>query len=400
MSEALAGLRVLEIGNFVAGPYAASVLADFGAEVIRVEVPGRIDDSRRTGGQEPLDPGRSPFFAAGLGRNKRSLSLDVRRPDGRLLLLELAARSDVLVENLQPGRLEEWGLGPTELAEANPGLVVLRLSGYGQTGSWSRRPGFDRAAQAFGGLTFLTGQPDGPPLPAGLVVADYGAAVWGVVGVLLALQERERSGRGQVVDVALYASLLPMLNEIPSRYLMHGEVRRRSGSHYPRSPLLQVLETASGEWIQLAALGQRDFERLARAMDRSDLLSDPAYATDNARERNREALTAQVAAWAASLPADDCLGRLERAGVACSPIHDIAALMAHPQVAERHDFQEVLDPVYGPLPAIATPPRLSRTPASQPRPGPSLGADTDGILSGLLGLGHEQIERLRRAGVV
>jgi crotonobetainyl-CoA:carnitine CoA-transferase CaiB-like acyl-CoA transferase len=396
----LAGVRVLDLGNYVAGPYAATILADFGAEVIRVEVPGRIDDSRRTGGVEPQDAGRTPFFAAGLGRGKQSLTLDVRRPAGRDLFLRLAAVSDVVVENLQPGRLEGWGLGPAELEAANPALVLLRISGYGQTGPWASRPGYDRAAQAFAGLTFLTGHEDLPPVPAGLVVADYGAAVWGVLGTLLALRERESSGRGQVVDMALYASLLPLLNEIPTRYALHGEVGGRRGASYPRSPLLQVLRTRDSAWVQLAAVGQRDFERLADAMARPDLVARPEFATETDRDANVDALVAEVSAWAGSLDVADCLAALEDAGIAHSPVHDIAGLMAHPQVLARDDFPPLDDPAYGAIPAIAPPPRLSRTPAPPPRPARALGADTEAILSEVLGLGAEEVEKLRAEGVV
>jgi crotonobetainyl-CoA:carnitine CoA-transferase CaiB-like acyl-CoA transferase len=400
VSGPLAGLRALDLGNYVAGPYAAAILADFGAEVIRVEVPGRVDDSRKTGGVEPEDPERTPFFAAGLGRGKRSLTLDVRRPAGRELFLRLAAVSDVVVENLQPGRLEEWRLGPAELEAANPRLVLLRISGYGQSGPWARRPGYDRAAQAFAGLTYLTGHRDRPPVPAGLVVADYGAAVWGVLGTLVALREREASGRGQVVDMALYASLLPLLNEAPTRYALHGEVRERQGASYPRSPLLQVLRTGDGAWIQLAAVGQKDFEKLARIMEREDLLDRPEFATEEERDRNSEALVAIVAAWIGGQEARACLAALEAAGIACSPVHDVATLMSHPQVLAREDFPLLQDPAYGGIPAAAAPPRLSRTPAVAPRPGPALGADTEAVLQDLLGVPAEEVRRLRSEGVV
>lgn len=395
----LSGIRVIELADWIAGPFCASVLSDFGAEVIRIDLPGQVVNTRRLHGMELIDDERSPFFAT-FAHDKKSLSLDIRTATGRELFLALLAKCDVLIEGFRPGTLARWHLDTPTLEEANAGLIVLRISGYGQTGPWSDKPGLDRVASAFSSATHITGHPDGPPVRSGVGFVDYSTGLWGVVGILLALIERSESGRGQSIDQSLYESVLPFLCEIPLRYQRYGEIAERSGNRVPGVSPGDAFLTADGRWIQISASGEVQFERLAKAMDRSDLLADARYVNMQLRDENNAELTATIGEWVSRRSADEVQEVLDRWGVAAARIQNVEELVNHPQVLARDDFINIDDSIFGSLVLANVLPRLSRTPGEIKRAGPLLGEHTEEILSGLMGLSAESIESLREAGVI
>lgn len=373
----LAEVRVVELANFISAPFACQLLADFGAEVIKVERPGQPDQSRTAGGLHPADAQRSPYFATGLGRNKRSVCLDLAAAGDLAALLELLRTADVLAENFTPGTLEKWGLGWPRLHELNPRLVLVRISGYGQSGPWRDRPSVDRTAQAFAGLTHLTGSPDEPPVPAGLAVADYSAGYLAALGTLLALRERDSSGLGQVVDISLYDALLPMLCEMPAEFGCYGRVRSRSGDYYPGSPLMTVVRSQDGAWLQIAVLGPAAFRRFAAAFGQARAAEDPRFASADAQDRHRDELRELVGNWVAVRTAREVSELCDAARIPCATVQDFAQLWAHPHVVARGDFITVPDDGFGTVPATGVIPRLSRTPGAVVRAGPQPDQDRE-----------------------
>jgi crotonobetainyl-CoA:carnitine CoA-transferase CaiB-like acyl-CoA transferase len=403
-SRPLDGVRVLEFGNYLAAPYAGAILADFGADVIKVERPGFLDRNRLSGGRaDPADPERS-FSFMNLGRGKRSLTLDIRTDDGRDLFSKLAATADVLLENFRPGTLEKLGLGPELLLERNPRLVVLRLSGFGQTGPLSGLQGTDRTAQAFTGLMYVTGHPELPPVKAGLPIMDYIGGLTGALGVLLALRAAERAvpgeRSGQVIDLALYDPVLPMLGDYPERIRRYGEAYERTGNHIRRTAPGDTYQAADGRWLLLSAPSDAIFARLAEAIGRPELAADARYATPDDRELARGELTAIVREWAAGRTRAEALTSLAAASVPAAPVNSVPDLMADPHVAARGGFVEVADERLGPVLVAAPQPALTRTPGRIERTAPRPGEHTDEILRELAGLGDVELEALRRAGVI
>jgi crotonobetainyl-CoA:carnitine CoA-transferase CaiB-like acyl-CoA transferase len=398
-SDPLADLRVIELADWIAGPFAASLLADFGADVVKIELPGVRSNSRTNGTLEPVDPGRSTNFAAS-ARNKRSLTLDVRTPRGRGIFLDLIAGTDVLVESFRPGTMERWGLGWEALEAVNPRLVMLRISGYGQTGPWRDRAGFDRVAQAFGGLTYVTGTADGPPVRAGLGVADYGTGMLGAYGVMVALHERVRSGRGQQIDLALYETVLAMQGRIAVDYLRDGKVRERTGNAVPEVAPGDVFRTADDRWLHISASGDALWVRLVGVLERPDLLDDGRFATKASRSAHSREINQVIEKWVGARSADEVQRMLHQAGVACSPIMSIAGVLSHPHVQVRGNVVSAPDPAFGELGMIEPLPRMSRTAGRVRHTGPRLGEHTEEILTARLGLSPEQIGTLRRTGVI
>ena len=395
----LAGIRVLDLATFLAGPFCAATLAEFGAEVIKVEQPGIGDPARRFGSPTPCGD-TLPFL--GENRNKTSLTLNLKTPEGADLLKRLVAGVDVVVENFQPGTLEGWGLGWDVLSQANPRLVMLRISGYGQTGPYRGRPGFGRIANAFGGLAYLAGWPDRAPVtPGSATIPDYLAGLYGVMGILMALRARDRDGIGQQIDIGLYEPVFRILDELAGAFQQRGYVRERMGpgtvnvcphSHYP---------TADGCWVAIACTSDKIFERLAQAMGRPDLARADAWGTTAARLAAREAVDELVGAWTSAHDRDAVLAACEAAQVPCGPVASIAEIFADPQVAARGNIRRIDDPRVGETVAIAdTVPRLTRTPGAITGLGPALGADTDRLLSGLLGLDAGELARLRALGAI
>ena len=399
MPGPLDDVRVIELADWIAGPFAGSLLADLGADVVKVELPGSLSNSRTVVAFEPGDDERTPDFAAA-ARNKRSLTLDIRVPAGREVLLRLVAHSDVLVECFRPGTMERWGLGWEVLEDLNPGLVMLRISGFGQTGPWRERPGLDRVAQAFGGLTYVTGTADGPPVRAGLGVADYATGMLGAFGVMVALHERQHSGRGQQVDLALYETVLAMQGRIAVEYLRHGKVRERTGNSVADIAPGDAFRSADARWLQISAGGDVSWARLAEAMGRPELTGEERFATKASRYAHRSELDGLIAEWVGGLMADEVEGILSRAAVPCSPIMSIADVLTHPHVAERGNVVTASDASFGELGMIGPLPVLSRTPGGVHSTGPGLGEHTQEILTSRLGYEPDEIHALHDAGVI
>ncbi|WP_439534592.1 CaiB/BaiF CoA transferase family protein [Polymorphobacter sp.] len=387
MSEskaALAGLKVLDLATFIAGPYCATFLAEFGADVVKVELPGTGDPVRKFG--TPTDCGDSLVWLSE-GRNKRSLALDLRTAEGAATLKALAEKADVLIENFQPGTLERWGLGADVLQALNPRLVIARVSAYGQTGPYSDRPGFGRIANAFSGISFLCGDPSLPPgSPGTATLSDYVSGIYAALGVLVALQARAVSGRGQIIDVGLYEGVFRMLDELAPAYARSGFVRRRMGagtvnavphSHYP---------TQDGKWVAIACTNDKIFARLAAVMGRSDMAGDGPYGTLDRREARRSEVDAFVTHWTSGLGRDAILALCETGQVPCGPVYGIDEIFDDPHYAARQNLVDMLDPRAGPLTLPNVVPRLSDTPGSVRWAGRALGADSAEVLEDWLGL--------------
>ena len=396
--QALQGCRVLDVASFLAGPFCATQLGEFGAEVIKVELPGVGDATRRFGTM--TDCGDTlPWMSE--SRNKKCITLDLRKPDGVALIKRLVAQSDVLVENFQPGTMERWGLGWDVLSAVNPRLIMVRISGYGQTGPYKDRPGFGRIGNAFGGLSFLAGYPDRAPVtPGSATIPDYMAGLYGALGTLLAMQAREKTGRGQVVDIGLYEPIFRILDELAPAFQHKGYVRQRMGpgtvnvvphSHYP---------TKDNRWIAIACTNDKIFARLAEVMQRPDLAEEASWGTLAARERDRAVVDETVAAWTAQYDRADLLVMCESSQVPCGPVYAIDEIFEDPHYAARGNILRMQDPRLGELAVPNLVPRLSDTPGHVNWLGPALGAHNDEIYRDMLGLDAAEMERLRTAAVI
>lgn len=393
----LSNLRILDIGTRIAAPFAATLLGDFGAEVIKVELPGSGDFMRGIG---PFDADGHSLWWAVEGRNKQSITLDLRRPRGQDLFRALVRKADVVVENFQPGTLEGWGLGPDELARVNPDLILTRASVYGQSGPYRDRPGLDRNGIGFGGLLYLTGYPDRPPVRPGIIISDYLTGVFNALAIMIALYHRDvHRGGGQTADLALYESIFRVLEHTLPAYDRLGIVRGREGNRLKNSAPLDNWPTGDGQSICIVAAGDGLFPRLARAIGRPELLDDARFATSLARVGERAALTAALEAHLARADAAEWITRLNAAGVPSGPINDMAEVFADPQVRAREMFVELPHPQLGTIKTTGVPVKLSATPAAIERLPPELGADTDAVL-GEAGFSAEEIAALRGAGVV
>ncbi len=393
----LAGVRVVECGTLLAGPFCGQLLGDFGAEVIKVEDPGAGDPMRQWG-QVKVE-GRSLHWPI-IARNKKSVTADLRRAEGQALLRGLLERSDVLVENFRPGTLEKWGLGPAELAELNPRLVVVRVSGYGQTGPYAPRAGFGSIGEAMGGVRYLSGEPDRPPSRIGISLGDSLAATFAALGAVLALRARDRTGRGQVVDSAIYEAVLALMEAVVPEWELAGYQRQRTGSILPGAAPSNVYPTRDGDEVLVAANRDTVFARLAAAMGRPELAGDERYATNDARGAHQAELDALVAAWTATQDADALLDALAGAGVPAGRIYQTKDMLADPHFAAREAVVRLLHPQLGDFPLQNVAPKLSDTPGAVRTLGPELGAHNDEVYRGLLGLGDDELDRLRAGGIV
>ncbi len=376
----LSDLKVVEMGTLIAGPFCGQVLGDFGADVVKVEDPGKGDPMRQWG--RSLPKGLSPWWPV-IGRNKRSVALDLRQPEGRELALALIDQADVLIENFRPGALEKWGMGYEALAARNPRLVMARVSGFGQTGPYSERAGYGLIGEAMGGLRYVTGEPDRPPARAGISIGDSLTALHAVIGVMMALHHRERTGRGQMIDAALYESVLSVMENLVTEYDLTGYVRERSGSILPGIAPSNVYPCANGESLLIGGNGDAVFARLAATMGREDLAADLRYATHAARGENQAELDGIVSAWTRNWPLPELLALLETNGVPCGRIFRAPDMLEDPQFAARQSIVEVDHPVFGKVKMQNAFPRLSETPGSVRWPGPALGAHTREVLESL-----------------
>lgn len=407
--SALTGLRVLELGQLIAGPFAGVMLAGFGAEVIKIEPPELGDPLRKW---RKLHEGTSLWWRA-MARNKRSVAIDLREVEGRELIRNLVATGmiDVLIENFRPGRMESWGLGWESLHALDRRLIMVRISGYGQTGPRASQPGFANVAEAVGGLRYLTGEPGRPPVRSGVSLGDTMAGMHAAFGALAAVQARDGgpgrrgTGEGQVVDVALSESVFNMLESLLPEYDFLGHVRERSGSK-----LEGIVPTgtypckagASGEerWVAIGANSDTMFQRLMTIMGRVDLAEDPALRHNDGRVVHEGRLDQAIAAWTSTLTVEQALAELEKAEVAAGPIQSIADIASDPQFIARAMFDQVTLPDGRMLKIPAMVPRLSATPGRTNWMGGELGGDTLTVLSELLGYPQEELERLAEAGVI
>ncbi|NUT45159.1 MAG: CoA transferase [Thermoactinospora sp.] len=390
-------IRVVELGQLLAGPFCGQLLGDFGAEVIKVEDPGRGDPMRQWGREKPY--GKSLWWPV-VARNKKSVTCDMRTPEGQDLVRRLVAESDVLLENFRPGTLERWGLSPEELHTINPRLVITRVTGFGQTGPYAPRAGYGSIGEAMGGLRHVTGDPDRPPSRTGISLGDSLAATHACVGTLVALHQRERSGRGQVVDSAIYEAVLAMMESLVPEWQQASYQRERTGPVLPNVSPSNVYPTLDGDEILIAANQDSVFQRLATAMGRPELAQDPRYATHGSRGESMDELDGIIAAWTGGLPADDLLRTLNDQGVPAGRIYTAKDMFADPHFAAREAIVRVPHPDFGELAMQNVVPKLSQTPGGVRSAGPALGQHNDEIYRGLLGLSDQEFAKLRSARVI
>ena len=392
----LAGLKVLELGQLIAGPFAAKTLADFGADVVKIEPLGSGDPLRKW---RLLKDGTSVWWQV-QSRNKRSLALDLKSPEAQAIVRQLAAEADVLIENFRPGAMEGWGLGPDELLALNPRLVMLRISGYGQTGPYRDLPGFGVVAEAMSGLRHLTAEPGRVPVRVGVSIGDTLASLHGVIGILMALQERHRSGQGQVIDVALYEAVFNCMESLLPEYSAFGAVRGPAGSALPGIAPSNAYRCADGGYALIAGNGDSIFKRLMHEMGRDDLGQDPALADNAGRVARVAEIDAAIGAWAAGLTVDQVLEALDRASVPAGRIYTVADIAADPHYQARGMIEQVTLADGSQLAVPGIIPKLSRTPGGHRRNAPlGIGQDTDAVLRDI-GLSAEQIQALKDRGIV
>lgn len=390
----LAGLKILELGQLIAGPFAAKTLADFGAEVIKIEPPGHGDPLRQW---RLLHNGTSVWWQV-QSRNKKSVVLDLREPSDRDIVRRLADEADVLIENFKPGMMEKWGLGYDELSRTNPALVMLRISGYGQSGPYKDRPGFGVVAEAMGGLRHLTAEPGRVPVRVGVSLGDTLASLHGVIGVLMALHERHRSGRGQVVDVALYESVFNVMESLLPEYSAFGVVREPAGSALPGIAPSNAYACTDG-WVLVAGNGDSIFKRLMSAIGRDDLGQDPTLSDNVGRVKRVAEIDAAIGAWTASRTVAEVLDKLNAAQVPAGRIYTARDIAEDPHYRARGMIESITtaDGLRLEVPGIV--PKLSRTPGAITRRAPTLGEDTEAVLREL-GLSDEHIAAVKARGIV
>lgn len=395
-AKPLAGLKVIELGTLIAGPFAARILAEFGAEVIKIESPD---------GGDPLRKWRKLYEGTSLwwylqSRNKQSVTVNLKHPDGLEVVRRLVAEADIVVENFRPGVLEKLGLGWEALSAINPGLVMLRLSGFGQSGPMAQKPGFGAIGESMGGLRYVTGFPDRPPVKTGISIGDSIAALWGALGALMALRHKEvNGGAGQVVDVALYEAVFAMMESLVPEFDVFGFVRERTGNIMPGITPSNTHTTKDGKHVTIGANGDAIFRRLMLAMDRPDLADDPALADNAGRDARRDELYALIDAWVAAHDEAAVLAALTAAEVPASRIYSVADMFADPQFLAREMLQTVKLPDGRDCRMPGVVPKLSATPGGTEWIGPALGEHTDRVLAAL-GYDAGRIAALRAAGAI
>lgn len=395
-SAPLAGNRVVEIGSFVAGPFCGQLLGDLGAEVIKVEDPAAGDPMRNWG--RSVGEGSSLWWSV-LARNKRSVTINLRHAEGQATVRKLIQTADILLENFRPGTIERWGLDPEDLLAENPGLIVVRISGYGQTGPYRDRAGFGSVAEAMGGLRYLVGFPDRPPPRLGVAIGDSLAGTFGTLGALAALLVRTKDGRGQIVDVAIYEAVMTMMESVISESALTGNVRGPTGTVLPGVAPSNIYPTADESWVVIGGNADTVFGRLAEAMGKPELATDPRFSTHEARGRNQAEIDDLVAEWTATFERGALVDLLAEKGVPAGPIYTAADILNDRHIRARGMIVEPEDPVAGPVPMQGVVPRLSRTPGRVDHPGPLLGEHTAAILEEV-GIDASMQDKLRSEGVI
>ncbi len=394
----LEGVRVVEMGSLLAGPFCGQLLADFGAEVIKVEPPGK-GDPMRVWGRHRKD-GRTLWWPI-IARNKKSVTLNLREEEGQELARRLVAEADVLVENFRPGTLERWGLGYEDLSGINPGLVMVRVSGFGQTGPYRSQAGFGAIGEAMGGIRHVTGFPDRPPPRAGISLGDSLAATFGALGALTALYHREaHGGRGQVVDVGIYEAVLALMESTIPEYVLTGHVRGRTGSVLPFIAPSNIYPTRDEDYVLIAGNADTVFGRLAKAVGHPEWAEDERFATHHARGENMEELDEMISAWTRERSVEEVIEVLAEAGVPTGKVFTAVDMVEDPHYAARENVVTVEDPEIGAFPMQNVVPRLSETPGKVRWTGPALGQHNDEVYGGLLKLGEEERAGLRERGIV
>jgi len=395
----MSGVRVIDVGNFLAGPYAASILGEFGAEVLKVEHPIAGDPMRRFG--TPTKRYDATLDWLSESRNKKSVTIDLRQKEGVQLFLKLVAKSDVLIENFRPGTMEEWGLGWPELSEANPGLVMLRVSGYGQTGPYSRRSGFAHIAHAFGGLSYLAGFPgETPVLPGTAPLADYMSSLYGAIGIMLALRHREKTGRGQVIDIGIYEAVFRQLDEIAAAYGLYGKIREREGAGSFVAVPHGHFRTTDDKWVAIACTTDKMFERLSEAMEQPELASTGLYGEQRKRLAARDQVNQIVIEWVGSLTREEVLQRCLDKEVPVGKVNSIADIFEDEHFQARGNLARVEEEGLGEVVVPGVVPTLSETPGRITNLGPPLGNATYEIMRELLGISADEIKRLRQHKII
>lgn len=393
-SPPLQGLRVIELGQLIAGPFCAQLLADFGAEVIKVEAPDRPDPARDWGAVKKEGYGLLwPIIA----RGKKSLTLNLRVEAGQALLKKLAETADVLVENFRPGTLEKWGLGPQDLHAINPRLVIVRVSGYGQTGPESAKAGYASVGEAKGGLRYLIGEPDRPPARAGVSLGDTMTGTFAALGAMMALHARQNTGKGQVVDAAIYESVMAFMESLIPEYALGGHTRQRTGPILPKVAPSSVYPCTDGEVI----IGANQDTLFARLSDMcgADWASDPRYATHDARGENQLELDDLIGAWTSARSMSEVIAAAEAHAIPCGPLNTARTMLEDAHIAAREAIVRVTHPQLGEVPMQNVVPKLSDTPGRVRSVGPALGADTVEILSEL-GVAGDALDALQQQGVI
>ncbi|MFI1236693.1 CaiB/BaiF CoA transferase family protein [Nocardia salmonicida] len=393
----LADLRVVEMGQLIAGPFAGQLLGDLGAEVIKLESPGTGDPMRQWGREQSA--GKSLWWPV-VARNKKSVTCDLRDPAGQQLARQLIERADIVIENFRPGTMERWGLGFDRLREHNPGLIMVRVTGYGQTGPYSPRAGYGSIGEAMGGIRYVTGDPDHAPARAGISLGDSLAAVFATIGTLAAVHHRANTGRGQMVDSAIYEAVLALMESLLPEFAVTGYQRERTGAVLPNVAPSNIYPTLGGEMILVAANQDTVFARLVKAMGRSELATDERYSTHNARGARMTELDDLIAAWTATFETEELLAQLHAAGVPAGRIFTARDMFTDPHFAAREAIVRLAHPEFGELPMQNVFPKLSETPGSVRHPGPELGEHNQDVYGGLLGLDEKAIGRLAADGVI
>jgi succinyl-CoA--D-citramalate CoA-transferase len=394
----LQGVRVVEMGSLLAGPFCGQLLGDFGAEVIKVEPPGKGDPMREWGRHRK--EGHTLWWPI-IARNKKSVTLNLREGEGQQLARRLVETADVLVENFRPGTMERWGLGYEELSTTNPGLVMVRVSGYGQTGPYKDQAGFGSIGEAMGGIRHVTGFPDRPPPRVGISLGDSLAATFGALGAVTALYNREaRGGRGQVVDVAIYEAVLALMESTIPEYALTGHIRGRTGAILPFVAPSNTYPTSDGDYVVIGANADTVFGRFAKALGHPEWAESERYATHNARGENQQELDELISAWTRERTAQEVIEVMREASVPAGKLFTAEDMLSDEHYAARQNIVEVEDPDIGPFPMQDVVPRLTETPGSVRWTGPKLGQHNDEVFKGALGLSEEDLGGLRERGIV
>jgi formyl-CoA transferase len=393
----LADLRVIEVGTLIAGPFCGQILGDLGAEVIKVEAPG-LGDPMRHWGREKAG-GKSLWWPV-VARNKKAITLDLRQAEGQQLLRDLIGKSDFLIENFRPGTLEKWGCGYAQLSSLNPGLIMVRVSGYGQTGPMASQAGFGAIGEAMGGLRYVVGDPSTPPSRVGISIGDSLAATFAAVGALSALHYRHSSGRGQIVDSAIYEAVLNVMESLITEFDQSGYIRERTGAILPQIAPSNVYATRDGSFVVIAANQDTVFKRLAEAMGEPSLATRPEYADHTARGAHQAELDEHISCWARTLTRDALLGKMRDFGVPAGLIYRAPEMLADTHFQSRESIVSVPHPDFGTLKMQNVAPKLSETPGGVRTPSPALGQHNDEVYLDLLGLDPTRYRELRERAII